>query len=143
MERELKLGDKRIVLQDPNGALVRTIDTRSGRPVEDTSQDGTIEAAPLPPEGFPDATDPLGVAHAEGQLYGAIYQGKLSPTTFVVSWLLSLSVVFGAVVVLLDQEWSTPLRYAAAALVVLADGFIFWHIFRRMRARRDEAALQC
>ncbi|WP_036140797.1 hypothetical protein [Luteibacter sp. 9135] len=136
MERELKLGDKRIVIQDPNGALAHTIDARSGRPPPDTSRTQASEAATLPPQGFPDTSDPLGVAHAEGQLYGAIYQGKVGPATFVVSGLLSLLGVLCAVAVISEQAWSAPLRAVAGTLVVLTDAWIFWVVFRRMRERR-------
>lgn len=136
MERELKLGDKRIVIQDPNGALAHTIDARSGRPPPDTSRTQASEAATLPPQGFPDTSDPLGVAHAEGQLYGAIYQGKVGPATFVVSGLLSLLGVLCAVAVISEQAWSAPLRAVAGKLVVLTDAWIFWVVFRRMRERR-------
>jgi len=136
MERELRLGGKRIVLQDPNGALAQTIDARSSQPLPDTSRTQASEAALLPPQGFPDTNDPLGVAHAEGQLYGAIYQGKVGPATFVVSGLLSLLGVLCAVAVISEQAWSAPLRTVAGTLVVLADAWIFWVVYRRMRARR-------
>lgn len=140
MERELKLGDKRIVLQDPNGALTHTIDARSGRPPPDTSRTQASEAATLPPQGFPDTSDPLGVAHAEGQLYGAIYEGKVGPATFVVSGLLSLLGVVFAIAVINEQDWSAPLRLVAGTLVVLAYAWLYGVIFRRMRARRLKSA---
>lgn len=140
MERELKLGGKRIVLQDPNGALAHTIDVRNNQPLPDTSRTQASEAALLPPEGFPDTNDPLGVARAEGQLYGAIYQGKLSPTTFVVSGLLSLLGVLCAIAVISEQDWSAPLRIVAGTLVVLAYVWLYAIIFQRMRARRRRTA---
>jgi hypothetical protein len=140
MERDLKIGRQRIVLQDPYGALSRTIDPHSSQPPPDTSLTQAGEAVALPPEGFPDPNNPLGIAHAEGQLYGAIYQGKLSPTTFVVSGLLSLLGVLCAIAVISEQDWSAPLHIVAGTLVVLAYVWLYGIIFQRMRARRRRMA---
>lgn len=136
MERELRLGDKIIVLDDRNGALNRTIDPQSGRPLPDTSRDKTVEAARLPPEGLPNTCDPLGAAHAEGQLYGAVYDGRITPGAFAVGWALeSIGAAF-AIAVVLDDERIPMLRYVIVALILAAWGWLFTRALRRMRERK-------
>lgn len=136
MERELKLGDKIIVLDDRNGALDRTIDPQSGRPLPDTSRDKTVEAARLPPEGLPNTSDPLGAAHAEGQLYGAVYDGRISPVAFAVGWTLASMGFLFAIAVVLDDERIPVLGYLIAALILAAWASLFTRSLRRMRERK-------
>jgi hypothetical protein len=124
MERELRLGDKIVVLDDRTGAVVvlddrtgaleRTIDIRTGKPAPDTSHDRTVEAALFPPDGLPNTCDPLGMAHAEGQLYGAVYDGRIAPAAFAVGWgFITLNVVVISLAMLWD-DWTSPVARAKA-----------------------------
>jgi hypothetical protein len=136
MERELRLGDKIVVLDDRTGALERTIDIRTGKPTPDTSQDRTIEAALLPPDGLPNTCDPLGTAHAEGQLYGAVYDGRIAPAAFTVGWgLITLNVVVLSLEILWDS-WTSPVSYLIVGLLVVAWAWIFRRALWRMRERK-------
>jgi hypothetical protein len=137
MERELRLGDKIVVLDDRTGALDRTIDIRTGKPTPDTSQDRTVEPALLPPDGLPNTCDPLGTAHAEGQLYGAIYDGRIAPAAFAVGWgFITLNVVLISLEILWDN-WTSPLAYVITGLLVAAWAWLFRRAWRRMRERKQ------
>jgi hypothetical protein len=137
MERELRLGDKIVVLDDRTGALDRTIDIRTGKPTPDTSQDRTVEPALLPPDGLPNTCDPLGTAHAEGQLYGAIYDGRIAPAAFAVGWgFITLNVVLILLEILWDN-WTSPLAYVITGLLVAAWAWLFRRAWRRMRERKQ------
>jgi hypothetical protein len=136
MERELRLGEKVVVLDDRTGALGRSIDVRTGRPLPDTSQDRTIEVTRLPPEGLPNTCNPLGMAHAEGQLYGAIYDGRITPAAFAVGWMLiSLNVVTFSLAVLWNA-WTSPVADAVVAAIVALWAWVFRRALRRMRERK-------
>lgn len=137
MERELKIGNKIVVLDDRSGALERTIDPHTGKPLPDTSKDRTVEAALLPPEGLPNTCDPLGMAHAEGQLYGAIFDGRIAPAAFAVGWMLTaLSVVVFSLEILWDN-WTSPVAYLIASLLVAVWAWIFRRALLRMRERKQ------
>ncbi|PTR29909.1 hypothetical protein C8J98_10740 [Luteibacter sp. OK325] len=137
MERELRLGDKVVVLDDRTGALERSIDVRTGRPLPDTSQDRTIEVTRLPPEGLPNTCDPLGTAHAEGQLYGAVYDGRIAPAAFAVGWMFITLSVFMFSLALLWGDWTSPGAYAVVGLIVVAWAWLFQRARRRMRERKQ------
>jgi len=137
MERELRLGDKIVVLDDRTGALERTIDIHTGKPTPDTSQDRSLEAALLPPDGLPNTCDPLGMAHAEGQLYGAIYDGRIAPAAFAVGWgFTTLNVVVVSLAMLWD-DWESPFAYAVVGLLIAAWAWLFRRALRRMRERKQ------
>lgn len=137
MERELRLGNKVVVLDDRTGALERTIDLHTSRPLPDTSKDRTIEAVRLPPDGLPNTCDPLGTAHAEGQLYGAVYDGRIAPAAFTVGWgFITLNVVVFSLEILWDN-WTSPIAYATVGLLVVAWAWLFRRAWRRMRERKQ------
>lgn len=141
MERELRLGNKIVVLDDRTGALERTIDLHTGKPLPDTSQDRTVEAVRLPPDGLPNTCDPLGTAHAEGQLYGAVYDGRIAPAAFAAGWtLISLNVVMFALAILWDA-WTSPVAWAIAAVVLGFWAWLFRRALRRMRERKQRLDL--
>jgi len=141
MERELRLGDKIVVLDDRTGALERTIDIRTGKPTPDTSQDRTIEAALLPPDGLPNTCDPLGTAHAEGQLYGAVYDGRIAPAAFAVGWALITVNVFMFSIATLWDAWTSPTACVVTAFVVGFWAWLFRRALRRMRERKQRLDL--
>lgn len=136
MERELRLGDKIVVLDDRTGALERSIDLRTGKPPLDTSQDRTIEVIRLPPDGLPNTCDPLGTAHAEGQLYGAVYDGRIAPAAFAVGWSLITFNVFSFSLALILDDWTSPVAYLVVGLVVAVWTWLFRRALRRMRERK-------
>ena len=117
-------------------AMARTIDPRTGKPLPETSKDRTVEAAPLPPDGLPNTCDPLGTAHARGQLYGAVYDGRIAPAPFAVAWLLiTLEVALFSLALLWDA-WTVPVAYLIAGLLVGAWAWLFRRALRRMRERK-------
>lgn len=141
MERELRLGNKVVVLDDRTGALERTIDLHTSRPLPDTSKDRTIEAVRLPPDGLPNTCDPLGTAHAEGQLYGAVYDGRIAPAAFAVGWTLVALNVFMFSLATLWDAWTSPLAYLVTAVVMGFWAWLFRRALQRMRERKQRLDL--
>ncbi|KJV33154.1 hypothetical protein [Luteibacter yeojuensis] len=128
MERRIEIDGKTITTDDPHGVLAHTVDPRTGRPGVDTERTRSEQAAPLPPEGFPNPAEPLGQIAAQSALFSRIYHGQAGGTALFATALVWLLPVFFLAQIPFDLvDVPAVGKYVMAAVPVVLYGWFFGH----------------
>lgn len=88
MEREIKVGSARFVVDDPRGMLgaVEPAPLKAEQLGIETARTRDEEAGPFSPTGRPNPNDPIGGIGARVALLDGIVQGRTSPWTLWFAW---------------------------------------------------------
>lgn len=88
MEREIKVGSARFVVDDPRGLLgaAEATHLKAEQVGIETARTREEEARPFSPIGRPNPNDPIGSIGARVALFDGIVQGRTSPWTLWFAW---------------------------------------------------------
>lgn len=138
MEREIKIGNRAFVVDDPNGSLGRIEPAQrvEQQPPADTAKTREQEAAPHRARPLPNAVEPLQTIEARAMVLEAVAQGRIGPVSLFLAWLFTGLGVYTMAWGFGHSTVHPTAGLVVACLMVLGHSMFFFSALVSMLARR-------